>query len=101
MKIKRDDNVIVIGGKDRGKTGKVLRAFPRESKVVISGVNLKKLHKRPTKSGQKGQVVEQAAPIHVSNVMIVDPKSGKRTRVLRKMEGDKKVRVAKSSGTTL
>lgn len=80
MKIRKDDTVIIITGKDKGKTGKVTRAFPREFKVIVSGVNIKKVHKRPTKSGQKGQMIDQAAPIHVSNVQLVDSKSGKGTR---------------------
>lgn len=101
MKIKKDDNVIVISGKDRGKTGKVLKAFPRVGKIIIAGVNVVKSHERAKKSGGKGQVVEKAMPFSVSNVMIVDPKSGKQTRVGMKRDGDKKVRVAKKSGTTL
>lgn len=79
MKIRKDDNVIVISGKDRGKTGKVVKALPREDKVIIAGVNVVKHHERPRKSGQKGQVIDKTMPIHVSNVMLVDSK-GKRTR---------------------
>jgi len=101
MKIKKDDNVIVISGKDKGKTGKVVRAFPRENKIIVAGVNIKKIHKRPTKSGQKGQIIEQAAPFHVSNAQIVDPKDNKRTRVEYSIVGDKKVRVSKKSKTTI
>ncbi len=101
MKIKKDDNVIVIAGKDKGKTGKVLRAFPREDKVIVAGTNVRKVHKRGGKTNQKGQVVEKAFPMHVSNVSLVDPKSGKATRIAFDMKGDKKVRVAKKSGTTI
>lgn len=101
MRIKKDDNVIVISGKDRGKTGKVIRAFPRESKIIVAGVNVKKLHKRATRSGQKGQIVEQATPINVSNVMMVDPKSNKPTRVGFSVSKDKKTRISKKSGTTI
>lgn len=101
MKIRKDDNVIVISGKDKGKTGKVMKAFPRENKILIAGVNVSKRHERPKKSGSKGQVVDKAMPINVSNVMIVDPKDGKRTRVGLKIEGDKKIRVTKNSGATL
>jgi large subunit ribosomal protein L24 len=79
MKIKKNDNVIVIAGKDKGKTGKVSRAFPAKEMVLIPGLNIHKKHKRPTKGGEKGQVVDQAFPMHVSNVMLVDG-SGKRTR---------------------
>ena len=101
MKIKKDDNIIVISGKDKGKTGKVIRAFPHESKVIVAGVNIKKIHKRPTKSSQKGQIVDQAAPIPVSNVMLVDPKTNKRTRVGYTIKDGKKTRTAKRSGATI
>lgn len=101
MKIKKDDNVIVTAGKDRGKTGKVIRSFPRTSQIIITGVNVRKIHKRPTKSGQKGQIVEQAFPINVSNVMFIDPKNSKPTRIGYSGKAKEKVRVAKKSGTTL
>lgn len=102
MKIKKDDNIIVISGKDKGKTGKVVRAFPRQNKIIVAGVNIKKIHKRPTKSNQKGQIIEQAAPFHVSNAQIVDPKDAKKgTRIRMDITLGKKVRVAKRSGTTL
>lgn len=70
MKIKKNDNVIVIAGKDKGKTGKVLKAFPKLDMVLVDGVNIKKKHQRATKSNSKGQIVEKALPIHVSNVKI-------------------------------
>lgn len=98
MKIKKNDNVIVIAGKDKGKTGKVVKALPLIDMVVVAGVNLKKKHQRPQKTGQKGQVIEKTLPIHVSNVMIVDPGTGKRSRVGMKMVGEKYVRVSKKSG---
>ncbi len=72
MKIKKDDNVIVLTGKDKGKTGKVLKAMPKENRVVVSGVNMFKKNQRPTKQGQKGQVVEKNGSIDVSNVALVD-----------------------------
>ena len=96
MKIKKNDNVIVLGGKDKGKTGKVLRALPREDKVIVAGVNIRKVHKRATQANQKGQMVEKTMPIHVSNVQLVD-KDGKGTRVSYSMKGEKKIRVAKKS----
>jgi large subunit ribosomal protein L24 len=68
--IKKDDTVIILAGKDKGKTGKVSKSFPREHKVLIEGLNLVKKHQRPRKEGQKGQVIDQAMPIHVSNVAI-------------------------------
>ncbi len=101
MKIKKDDNVIVITGKDKGKTGKVLHAFPALDKVIVAGMNIKKIHKKAKKSNEKGQIIEQAAPMHVSNVMIVDPKTQKPTRVGYDKKGDKKVRIAKKSGASI
>lgn len=101
MKIKKGDNVIVIAGKDKGKTGKVLTAFPREDRVLIEGINVKKRHQRATRQNQHGQIIEKAMPVHVSNVALLDPQTNKRTRVGYKVEGDKKVRVAKKSGATL
>ena len=101
MKIKRGDNVIIISGKDRGKTGKVLTVVPSKSLVVVEGANLKKKHQKPRRSGQKGQIIDIAAPLHVSNVQIVDPKTGKGTRVGFQIQKDKKVRIAKKSGIVL
>lgn len=101
MKIRKNDNVIILSGKDKGKTGTVTRAFPREMKVIVGGINIRKIHKRATKGGQKGQIIEQSVPMHVSNVMVVDPKTNKGSRVGYKMEGEKKVRVSKKSGSSL
>ncbi|MFC1802287.1 50S ribosomal protein L24 [Patescibacteria group bacterium] len=101
MRIKKDDKVIVVSGKDKGKTSNVLKALPCEGKVVVEGVNVKKKHQKPTMKGQKGQIIEKNYPIDVSNVMIVDPKTSKPTRIGKKKVGDKWVRVAKKSGTTL
>jgi large subunit ribosomal protein L24 len=101
MKIKKGDNVIVIAGKDKGKKGKVAEAFPRDLRVVVEGVNLQKKHMKSRRSGQKGQIVSFAAPMHVSNVMLLDPKGDKRTRVGISRKGDKRVRVAKKSGAEL
>ena len=101
MKIKKEDNVIVITGKDKGKTGKVVKAFPKDGKVVISGVNVQKVHKRPTKSGQKGQIIDKSMPINVSNVMIADPKTGKPSRIGRKEVDGKNIRFSKKSGMTI
>ena len=101
MKIKKDDNIIVIAGKDKGKKGKVIRAIPSEDKVVVEGVNLRKKHQKPTRQGAKGQLIEFAVPMTVSNVMIEDPKTKKPTRIGYKFVGDKKVRIAKKSGAEL
>ncbi len=101
MKIRKDDNVIILKGKDKGKTGKVLKAFPREDKVLVEGVHVRKHHQKARKSNEKGQIVEKTFPIHVSNVSIIDPKTKKSTRISWKMEGDKKVRVATKSKTVI
>lgn len=95
MKIKKGDKILVISGKNRGKVGKVTNTFPVIKKVIIEGVNLQKKHLRPKKQGEKGQIVEVAAPIHVSNVKLVCDKCNKPTRVNYKKEGDKKYRVCK------
>lgn len=96
MKIKKGDNIIVIAGKDKGKTGKVTTAFPKENKVLVEGINISKKHLKARKSGEKGQVVDKAMPIDVSNVMIND--GGKRARVGKKVLGDKVVRINKKTG---
>lgn len=101
MKIKKGDKVIVIAGKERGKTGVVSEARPNTEQVVIDGLNIAKKHRRATRAGGKGQIIDVAMPIHVSNVMIVDPKGGKGTRIGIKREDGKSVRIAKKSGATL
>ncbi len=88
MKIKSGDNIIVITGKDKGKTGKVTKAFPRENKVVIDGVNIKKRHQRPTRQGQKGSIVERAHPIHVSNVRKAEGEAAKPKKATRKPKAE-------------
>lgn len=101
MKIKKGDNIIVIAGKDKGKKGKITRVFPKENRVLVENVNLKKHHQKPRKSGEKGQIISVAAPIDVSNVMVADPKTGTPTRIGMRMEKGKKIRVAKKSGMTI
>ena len=101
MYIKKGDKVVVITGKDRGKSGVVAKAWPKDERVVIDGVNLVKRHERSKKQGSKGQVVSVAMPIHVSNVMLVDPKGNARTRVGKKLVGERFVRVAKKSGVEI
>ncbi|HEY3296008.1 MAG TPA: 50S ribosomal protein L24 [bacterium] len=101
MKIKKNDLVVVIAGNGRGKRGKVLKVFPEKQRVVIEGVNFIKRHQRPTQTRPQGGIVTREGAIHVSNVMLLDPKSGKPTRVGRKVltGGDKaqRVRFAKVS----
>lgn len=95
MKIKTNDNVKIIAGKNRGKEGKVVQVFPKEGKIVVEGVNIMKKHLRPRQRGEKGQVVELAAPFSSSNAMLLCAKCGKPTRVGYKLEGGKKIRVCK------
>lgn len=101
MKIKKDDKVIVISGKDKGKTGTIAQVLVAQNKVVIAGVNVAKVHMRPRRGGEKGQVIQKNMPIHVSNVLLVDPKTGKGTRISKKIVDGKKVRVAQKSGNTV
>ena len=97
MKIKKDDMVIVIAGKDKDKTGKVLSV--KDGKVIVEGVNVVKKHTKPNQMNQNGGIVEKEAAIDVSNVMLLV--DGKATRVGFKMEGDKKVRFAKATGKVI
>jgi len=101
MKIRKGDKVIVISGKDRGKTGTIYRALPKENKVIIEGVHVVKRHARRIKTNQKGQIVEKAMPVAVSNVQILDPKTGKPTRIVIKRDQGVYVRIAQKSGTRL
>ncbi|GAB5387274.1 MAG: 50S ribosomal protein L24 [Alphaproteobacteria bacterium] len=102
MKIKKGDTVVVLSGKDKGKTGEVIRAIPTENKVVVEGINIAKRHTRPTMVNPEGGIKNFEAPIHVSNVAIADPKDGKATRVGYTFLNDgRKVRVAKRSGETI
>ena len=98
MKLKTGDNVIVIAGKDKGKKGKITKVFPVTSKILVEGVNMKKKHQKARRSNEKGAVIDVSLPINVSNVMIVDPKSGKQSRVGKKVIAGKNVRIAKKSG---
>jgi large subunit ribosomal protein L24 len=107
MKIHRDDEVLVISGKDRGKRGRVLRVDPRKARVYVEGLNVIKRHQRPqqVRDAQRaesvGGVIEREGPIHVSNVMLVDPKSGEPTRVGIEREDGRRYRVARRSGQRL
>ena len=103
-KIRTDDNVIVISGKDKGKTGKVIRVEPARQRVFVEGLNMIKRHQRPTpgRPNQQVGVIEREGPIHVSNVAIVDPKDHKATRIrMTRTEQGARMRVTKRSGTEL
>lgn len=104
MKIKKGDMVKVLAGKDRGKTGKVIQVLigkNNQALVVVEGVNKLTKHLRSGRGGEKGQSIELPSPVPMSRVMMIDPKTNKPTRVGFKLEGSKKVRVAKTSGETL
>jgi large subunit ribosomal protein L24 len=101
MKIKKGDTVLVISGKWKGKIGKVLRAFPRELKVLVEGVNIVKKHQKPKRAGEKGQIVEIPKPIPVSKVKLICPSCKKATRVGYKIEDNKKFRVCKKCGAKI
>lgn len=101
MKIRIGDNVVVIAGKNKGKTGKVMRVLPKTERVVIEGINKVKRHVRKNKE-RAGQIIEFEAPLHVSNVMLVDPKTKKRSRIGYTIDSNKKkVRTSKNSQSTL
>ena len=101
MHVKKGDKVKVISGKDKGKTGVILTAFPKKDRVLVEGVNIVKKHMKPNQANPQGGIVSQEAAIHVSNVMLIDPKTGEPTRVGYKVEDGKRVRVAKKSGETI
>lgn len=101
FKIKKGDTVLVISGKYRGKTGKVLRVFPDDATLLVEGVQIKKKRIRPRRSGEKGQVVQQPSPLHISAAKLLCPKCGKAARIGFRTEGDKKYRVCKKCGATL
>jgi large subunit ribosomal protein L24 len=97
MKIRKNDTVVIIAGKDRGKKGKVRRALPREDKVIVEGVNMIKRHSRARRAARQAGIIELEAPIHISNVAIVCNKCGKPTRIgFRFLEDGKKVRICRS-----
>lgn len=106
LKIRSGDEVIIISGKDRGKTGKVLRVDPQTQRVYVEGLNIIKRHVRPSSAAlatgeQSGGVIEQEGPVHISNVMLVDPKTKQPTRVGITRRDGMRIRVAKRSGTEI
>jgi len=104
MKIHKNDNVMVITGNDRGKSGKVLKVFPSDFKVIIEGINIRKRHTKPSQKNPQGGILEKEAPIHVSNVMLIDLKNNKPTRLGsqiildEKTKKNKRIRVSRVSG---
>jgi len=95
MKIRKNDTILVVSGKDRGKKGKVLTAFPKINKILAEGVNLRKKHQRPKKQGEKGQVVLMPGPISVSNVKMVCPRCGNPAKIGYRVLEKNKVRICK------
>ncbi|WP_085520763.1 50S ribosomal protein L24 [Tuberibacillus sp. Marseille-P3662] len=101
LHVKTGDKVQVITGKDKGKQGEILQAYPKQDRVLVEGVNVVKKHAKPTQANPQGGIMDMEAPIHVSNVMPLDPSTNEPTRVGYKFEDDKKVRIAKKSGESL
>lgn len=98
LKIRKNDDVIVVSGRDKGRTGTVLRVMPDKQRLLVQGVNMAKRHTRPSASSPGG-ILDKETPIHVSNLALVDPKTGSATRVgFKTIEGERKVRFAKKSG---
>ncbi|MGZ3371392.1 MAG: 50S ribosomal protein L24 [Caulobacteraceae bacterium] len=100
-KIKKGDRVVILTGKDKGRQGAILRVLPKEERVVVEGLNMVQRHTRPTQGDPQGGIKSKEAPLHVSNVALVDPKSGGPTRVGFRVEDGKKVRFAKKSGEVI
>ncbi|WP_409303765.1 50S ribosomal protein L24 [Peribacillus sp. SCS-155] len=101
MHVKKGDKVVVISGKDKGKQGVILEAYPKNNRVLVEGVNIVKKHSKPSQLNPQGGIISKEAAIHASNVMPLDPKSGEPTRVGYKVVDGKKVRVATKSGESL
>jgi len=101
MHVKKGDKVKVLSGKDRGKQGTVLEAYPKKQRVLVEGINMVKIHAQPSQDNPQGGILNQEAPIHVSNVLPIDPKSGEPTRVGYEIKDGKKIRIAKKSGEPL
>lgn len=101
MHVKKGDKVKVLSGKDRGKEGVILEVFPKKERVLVEGVNMVKIHAKPSQDNPQGGILNQEAPIHVSNVLPIDPKTGEPTRVGYEIRDGKKIRIAKKSGEPL
>ena len=98
MNIKKGDNVIVLVGKDKGKKGKILKVLNKQNAVLVEGMNMKKRHQRARSTTSKGQMIELSHPLPRASVALLDPKSGKATKIGSKVVGGKKVRIARKSG---
>lgn len=100
-KIKKGDNVVILAGKDKGKTGEVTQVMPKESKVIVSGMNISVRHRKPTQANPQGGLERSETPLHISNVAIADPKDGSPTRVRFEEKDGKMTRIAVKSGETI
>ncbi len=98
LHIRKDDQVIVLAGRDKGKTGKVLKVIVDKERAIVEGVNIVSKSTKPSAAHPQGGIIKQEAPIHISNLSLIDPKSGKATRIAIKREGKKVTRIAKKSG---
>lgn len=96
--IRKDDKVYVLAGRDKGKTGKVLQVLPAENRAVVEGINIVSRSTKPSAKNPQGGIIKQEAPIHISNLSLIDPKSGKPTRVSIKHDGKNVIRISKKSG---
>jgi len=102
MKIKKNDKVVITAGKDKSKTGKVMQVFPKEGKVVVEGLNIRFKNVRAKRQGEKGQRIEYSAPMDASNVMLIDSKTGRKTRIGYKILNNKeKIRISRKSGEVI
>jgi len=101
MKLKKGDQVMAVSGKDKGKTGAIIRVMPKTGMIIVDGLGVTKRHRRPIAAGQTGRIVDFSRPMNASNFMLVDPKGKKPTRVKRIVKDGKIVRIAHGSGTTL
>lgn len=101
MNIKKGDKVIVISGDDKGKKSEVLKVFPALNKVLVAGVNVKKAHKKARKNGQKGEIIEKTMPINATNVMVLEVATGKRSRIGKKLVGERYIRITKRGGNEI
>ena len=101
MSIKKDDLVVVLSGKDKGKQGKILEVMPKSSKVIVEGVNVVSRHTKPRRQGEEGGILKKEAPIYACKVQKVCPHCSKATRIGHKVEGDKKVRICKKCGAEI
>jgi large subunit ribosomal protein L24 len=100
QKIRKGDKVVVLAGKDKGRTGEVIRMMPKDDQAIVRGINMVRRHQRQSQT-QEGGIISKEAPIHVSNIAVADPKDGKPTRIGFEVKDGKKVRVAKRSGATI